>query len=514
MRIFFMAKYLLSIDQGTTGSTVLIIDVTDKTKPAVLAKSTVDFEQHYPNTGWVEHDLNQIWDSVKNAATKSIEIAKEKSSDFDLESIISLGITNQRETVCVYDKSTLEPIHNAIVWQCRRTTDYCNELKSKNLEQVVREKTGLVLDPYFSGTKLAWMVNNKPEVKSKLDSGDAIVGTIDTFLISKLTSGKVHATEASNASRTLLYNINTGEWDDQLLEAIGFPYKNALAELKDSSSNFGKTEGVGFLPDGISINGVLGDQQAAMVGQTCFGKGEAKCTYGTGAFLLVNIGEKPVHSDHGLLTTVAWQLDGKRIYALEGASFIAGAGVQFIRDQLNFLDDAKDSEKLSENSVASPEVYFVPALAGLGSPHWLPEARGAFLGLTRGTTKNSLIRATLEGITFSVGELVGAMESDFGEKISVMRVDGGASANNLLMQFQSDICQLPLDRPKNLETTAFGAAMFAGLGCGLYSSLEDIKVARESDKIFNANMDDSQRDTHLTGWGRAVGAVKYFATNK
>ena len=506
-----MAQYLLSIDQGTTGSTILIIDVTNKTKPKVLAKATANFEQHFPQAGWVEHDLEQIWQSVMSATNEALEKAAKKADGFDQSQILSLGITNQRETVCVYDKKTLQPLNKAIVWQCRRTTEMCENLKAKGMEPLFREKTGLLLDPYFSGTKLAWLAQNNPDVKSKLESKEAYVGTIDTYLIAKLTGGKSHVTEASNACRTLLYNLKTGEWDDELLAAIGFPYRTALADIQDSSSEFGKTSGVGFLRDGIPISGVLGDQQAAMVGQACFDRGQAKCTYGTGAFLLVNIGDKPISSDHGLLTTVAWQLDGKRTYALEGASFIAGAGVQYIRDQLSFLTDSADSEALARSEKASPDVFFVPALAGLGSPHWEPNARGAFLGLTRGTSKGTLTRATLEGIAFSVGELAGAMKADFGEDISVMRVDGGASANDLLMQFQADIMDAPLDRPKNLETTAFGAAMFAGLGCGLYTSLEDIKISRESDKIFSVDMNSADRSAHLRGWSKAVGAVKYFA---
>lgn len=506
-----MGTYILSIDQGTTGTTVMVMDFTDHMSPKILSKTTVDFKQYYPKPGWVEHDLVDIWESVVTASKKSLELAAAADPQFSLSKIKSLGITNQRETLCVYDRKTLEPSAKAIVWQCRRTADMCSDLKKRGFEGMFKEKTGLVLDPYFSGTKLAWLLDQSPELMSQFRDGQLCVGTVDTFLLSKLSGGESYKTEPSNASRTLMYDIHSGGWDESLLEALGIPSSSRLAEVVDSSSEFGTTKGLDFLPDGVLISGILGDQQAALLGQACFYEGQAKCTYGTGAFLLVNTGERVVASEHGLLSTVAWQFKGCRTYALEGSCFIAGAGVQFIRDQLSFIEKSEDSENLAAGQHAAPDLYFVPALAGLGAPYWNPHARGAFLGLTRGTSKQELILATLEGIGFSVFDLIEAMKADLGSPISLLRVDGGACANNLLMQFQADLCSLTIDRPKHVETTAFGAALASALGSGIYRDLSDVESARACEQTFNPGMSDETKASVLGGWSRAVKAVQVFS---
>jgi len=506
-------KYIMAIDQGTTGSTVLIVDVSDPLSPSVISRYTVDFTQYFPEPGWVEHDLAEIWDSVVSAASKALEKLRAIRSDFALNEIQCLGITNQRETLCVFERKTGQPVARAIVWQCKRSLDIVNNLRADGAEGLVREKTGLVLDPYFSGSKLAWILANNPEAAAKIRSGEAIVGTIDTYLIARLTGAKSFVTEASNASRTMLFNIGTGTWDKELTELFGAK-ESYLPEVRDSAGEFGRTLGLSFLPDGIPISGALGDQQAALAGQTCFKEGEAKCTYGTGAFLLMNIGTKKILSNSGMLTTVAWGLSGKLTYAFEGSAFIAGAAIQFLRDQLNFLSDSAETEKLAEEVTGAPEVYFVPALSGLGAPYWDPRAQGAFFGLTRGTSKNQLVRAALEGIALEVADLTRAMTRDVGQPLSVLRVDGGAAANNILMQTQADLSTVNVDRPVNLETTAFGAALFAGYGAGIYTSLDQMANARKTETCFKPDRspENSKRlATINAGWERAIKAVRTFA---
>ncbi len=505
-------QYIVAIDQGTTGSTVLVIDVSRAGDSTVIGRKTVDFPQHFPQTGWVEHDLEEIWASVAQAAAGALTQAKATKAQFDPKCVIALGITNQRETLCVFDRKTAKPLTRAIVWQCKRSAGICERLRAKGLAAKIGDKTGLVVDPYFSGTKITWIMENLPEIATKVKSGSAVMGTIDTYLIARLTAAQSFVTEASNASRTLCFDIATGKWDLELLDLLGVPNADALPDVKDSAGTFGKTKGLAFLPDGIPITGVLGDQQAALAGQTCFNPGEAKCTYGTGAFLLMNLGDKKLRSHSGMLTTVAWQLKGKRTFAFEGSAFIAGAAVQFLRDQLLFFPKAQDSETLAAGSQAAPEVYFVPALAGLGAPYWDPKAQGAFFGLTRGTSKGQLVRAALEGIAFQVADLTRAMEKDRGGPLTVLRVDGGAAANNLLMQAQADYSAIPVDRPQNLETTAFGAGLFAGLGVGLYSGLDELRSVRRTERLFQPAAKDKDRiQAHMQGWSRAVRAVKVFA---
>ena len=502
---------LLSIDQGTTGSTALFLDISDPQHPFIAGKATCDFPQHFPAPGWVEHDLNQIWDSVCQAIEKAAEPLGRKAA---LARIAGIGISNQRETICVFDRQTSTPLCHAIVWQCRRSTTICQDLKAKGLESVIRQKTGLVLDPYFSASKISWLLQNRPEVAEALKSGRAILGTIDTWLTHKLTGAMSHVTESSNASRTMLYNIHTDSWDDELLKIFGVPSKSCLPEIRESAGTFGVTKGAGLLPDGIPISGIVGDQQAALAGQACFKVGEAKCTFGTGAFLLLNTGSKAVVPGNGILTTVAWKLNGKLTYALEGSSFIAGAAVQFVRDQFNFLEFSRDSEELAQKGAAAPELYFVPALAGLSAPWWEPTARGALLGMHRGTTKNDVIRAALEGIALQVADLATAMKTLLGEDLKILRVDGGASANAFLMQFQANLLNVAVDRPRDIESTAVGAALFAGLGIGTYKNLEDLVASRTSDKIFTPTTQPEERNRIQAikqGWLRAVEAVKIFA---
>ncbi len=505
-------RYLLAIDQGTTGSTALFLDVTRAESPCVAAKATVDFQQHFPAPGWVEHDLNQIWDSVCRAITLA---AEQIGGSTALKQVLALGISNQRETICVFDRVTSEPLCKAVVWQCRRSTDICVDLKQQGLEPMIREKTGLVLDPYFSGSKISWLMAKNPTVASAVRSGRAVFGTIDCWLTHKLTGGAVFATESSNASRTMLYNIHKDAWDKDLLTLFQVPSTSSLPEIRTSAGSFGVTRNVPGLPDGIPISGILGDQQAALAGQGCTQVGEAKCTFGTGAFLLINCGEKAPKQGRGALTTVAWNVSGKLTYALEGSSFIAGAAVQFIRDQFSFLETSKDSESMAQKGQAAPDLYFVPALAGLSAPWWEPKARGAFLGLHRGTTKNDIIRASLEGIALQVADLTQSMTELLREDLKILRVDGGAAANNFLMQFQSNLLRVTVDRPRDIESTAIGAALFAGLGQNLYKNVQALSSVRTSDRVFTPTDDTAelQRITAIkSGWLKAIEAVKVFAS--
>lgn len=510
-----MAKdFLLAIDQGTTGSTVLVINAKNPKDLKIVGRATVDFQQHYPKPGWVEHDLDEIWFSVRKACQQAVAQAESQDADFSAQKIVSIGITNQRETLCTFERKTGKAIAPAIVWQCRRSTELCAGWREAGLEKNIQAKTGLVLDPYFSGSKMAWLMRENPTVAKSIREGKAVWGTIDAFLLFRLTAGAVFATEPSNASRTLLFDIHKGQYADDLLKLFDIPSTTNLPEVRDSAQVFGTTKGLDFLPDGIPIAGILGDQQAALAGQACFQPGEAKCTYGTGAFLLVNAGSHGVISKAGMLTTVAWSLEGQRTYALEGSSFIAGAAVQFLRDQLGIIPSAQVTQAMARDVIASPEIYFVPALAGLGAPYWNPKARGAFLGLTRGTSNAQIVRATLEGISFQVADLIRAMAKDLAKPIEILRVDGGASANDLLMEMQADFAETVVDRPKNLETTALGAALFAGLGVGLYQSIADLKTARHSEKTFKPEHNETakaMRLKKLRGWSRAVHAVEVFS---
>lgn len=507
-------RALLAIDQGTTGSTVLVVDVSKGDEAIVIGRHTVDFAQHYPQTGWVEHDLEDIWRSVAAAAERAMEQAHAREPAFTPRQIIAIGITNQRETLCAFDRKTAMPRARGIVWQCKRSAAIVARLKAEGLEPTIRDRTGLVLDPYFTGTKITWLMQNAPALASEVKAGKMVLGTIDTYLIARLTGGASFVTEPSNASRTLAFNIRTGRWDPELLSILQIPSIDCLAEVRDSAGDLGRTKGLSFLPDGIPITGALGDQQAALAGQTCFDAGEAKCTYGTGAFLLATQGETARLSRSGMLTTVAWSLAGKRTYAFEGSAFIAGAAVQFLRDQLGLIGNATETEGLARDHIAAPEVYFVPALAGLGAPHWDPKAQGAFFGLTRGTTKGQMVRAVLEGIALQVADLTDALREDLGAPLKVLRVDGGAAANGLLMQAQADFSGLTVDRPTNLETTAFGAALFAGLGVGVYSGLSQLRSVRKTERLFSPSvggLGGASVDAQRAGWRRAVRAVQVFA---
>ena len=489
-----MARYVLAIDQGTTGSTALIIDQ----RLAVKAKANVEFRQIFPKPGWVEHGLEDIWSSTLKAIGKAMREAAVKAGDLQ-----AIGITNQRETTLLWDRRNGKPLHNAIVWQDRRTAEFCNELKAAGKEPWIREKTGLVLDSYFSGTKLRWLLDHVKGARARAQRGELCFGTVDSALLWKLTGGAVHATDVTNASRTLLMDLEKRTWDDELCALFDIP-KSVLPEIKPSAGIFGITKGVRGLPDGIPIAGIAGDQQAAMVGQACFTEGEAKCTYGTGAFLLMNAGPRKVTSRHGLIGTVAWQIGDEVAYALEGSAFIAGAVVQWLRDGLGLFKKSGDVEELAASVPDSGGVTFVPALAGLGAPHWRQEARGLICGLSRGVTKAHLARAALEGVAFEIYDLAQAMAQDIGKPMPMFRVDGGAAANDLMMQFQADLLQTPIERPKMLETTALGAAFLAGLGTGIWAGTSEIKSAWRAGKQFKPKMKSATRDEHLARWKSAV----------
>lgn len=487
-------QYVMAIDQGTTGSTVMILDQQLR----VCGKANEEYAQIYPKPGWVEHEPNAIWNSVRGAMRASLAQA-----DIDTKNIAAIGITNQRETSLFWDRASGRAVHNAIVWQCRRTADICTQMKSDGLEAMYKKRTGLVLDPYFSGTKARWVLENVDGVRDKAEAGDLAFGTIDTYLVWRLTGGKAHVTDVSNASRTLMMDIHDLDWSDELLKPLGVP-RAVLPEIRGNAEVYGHTQGDDILPAGIPIAGMAGDQQSALFGQACFAVGEAKCTYGTGAFLLVNTGEEVVNSNNGLLTTVGWRLDGKTTYALEGSVFIAGAAVQWLRDQMGLIESSSEVEALAATVENSGGVIFVPALAGLGAPHWRPEARGLLSGITRGTTRGHMARATLEGVGFMVHELLAAMAEDLGKPISNLKVDGGASANSILMQFQSDLLQAPIVRPQMLETTALGAAFLAGLGVGLWSSIEDIRQSWKRDRVFAPKLSSEEAQCRIAAWDEVV----------
>ena len=491
-------SFVLAIDQGTTGSTALVIDNALQ----VRGRCNLEFPQLFPQPGWVEHNPEDIWKSVCEAVDRAIAAAKIDSRDIN-----AIGITNQRETTLLWERATLTPARTAIVWQDRRTAEICQTLKAAGHEPMVRERTGLVLDPYFSATKLRWMLDDDPQLARRARSGELAFGTVDSYLVAKLTGGAKHVTDVTNASRTLLSNIDSLTWDSDLIELFGIP-SELLPEIRPSSEIYGHTRGVPGIPDGIPIAGIAGDQQAALFGQECIHPGDAKCTFGTGAFVLMNTGDSPMRSRHGLLTTVAWQIgnDAPR-YALEGSAFIAGAAVQWLRDGLGIIDAAADIETLAKEVDDSGGVVFVPGFAGLGAPHWRPDARGAILGMTRGTTSSHIARACLEGIALQNYDILQAMEKDCGESLVSLKVDGGAAANDLLMQLQADILGVDLIRPHSVETTAIGAAMLAGLATGLWQTIDAITATTQNQRTFTPHGQTAAIDNLITRWHRAIDAA-------
>lgn len=491
---------ILAIDQGTTGSTCLVIAETGR----VQGRAYSEFTQHFPQPGWVEHDAAEIWDVTLAVARRALAAAELEAS-----AVAGIGITNQRETVVVWDRATGEPVHNAIVWQDRRTADRCRALRQAGHEDDIRARTGLVIDPYFSGTKLEWLLEHVDGLRRRAEAGELAAGTIDAWLIWKLTGGRVHATEPTNASRTLLYNIDKLDWDDELLSLLGVP-RTLLPEVRPSSGIFG-TADASLLGAEIPVAGVAGDQQAALFGQRCWEKGRAKNTYGTGAFLLLHTGDRRVESERGLLTTVACDPRGQPAYALEGSIFIAGAAVQWLRDELNVIERADETAALAASLDSNDGVYFVPAFVGLGAPHWQPEARGTIVGLSRGTGRAHLVRAALESMAYSTRDVLEAMIGDSGVDAQDLAVDGGAAANDWLMQFQADLLGLPVKRPQMLETTALGAAGLAGLATGVWPDAEAFGASRPEPDGFQPDMSPADRRTLVAGWNRAVAAAKAWA---
>lgn len=491
-------KYILAFDQGTTSSRAILFDQ----EGSIVKTAQKEFTQYYPKAGWVEHDAMEIWGSQSGVAREVLETAGVSPQD-----IAAIGITNQRETTVVWDKNTGKPVYNAIVWQCRRTAAICDDLKAKGLESYIRENTGLVVDAYFSGTKVKWILDNVEGAREKAEKGELLFGNIDTWLVWNLTRGKVHVTDYSNASRTLLYNIKDLKWDEKILAELNIP-ASMLPEVRPSSEVYGHTDENTFGGALIPIAGIAGDQQAALFGQACYNEGMAKNTYGTGCFMLMNTGERMVPSKNGLLTTIAWGLDGKVEYALEGSIFIAGASIQWLRDELKLINDAADSEYYATKVEDTNGVYVVPAFAGLGAPYWDMYARGTIVGLTRGANRNHLIRATLESIAYQTRDVLQAMQEDSGIKLSTLKVDGGATKNDFLMQFQSDILGADVARPQVTETTALGAAYLAGLAVGFWTNKEEIAKNWAVERQFSSAVDESKREALYTGWKKAVGRAQ------
>jgi glycerol kinase len=488
-----MNKYIMALDQGTSSSRCILYDKNGE----IVSVAQKEFTQLYPNPGWVEHDAMEIWSTQAGVAQEAMY--KINASYKNIEAI---GITNQRETTVVWDRASGKPICNAIVWQCRRTAEYCDELKEKGLMETFRQKTGLPIDAYFSATKIRWILENVEGARKRAEAGELLFGTIETWLIWKLTMGRVHITDYSNASRTMLFNINSLEWDQEILNELSIP-RSMLPEPRQSSEIYGMTDSTIFGGE-IPIAGAAGDQQAALFGQACFSEGEAKNTYGTGCFLLMNTGDKPVISSHGLISTIAWGMDRTVTYALEGSVFVAGAAIQWLRDELKLIDDSSDSEWMARKVKNTNGVYLVPAFVGLGAPYWDPYARGTIVGLTRGANKFHIIRATLEALAYQANDILAAMEEDSGIKLTSLKVDGGACANNFLMQFQSDIINVPVKRPVSVETTALGAAYLAGLATGYWKNKEDVLDNWRIDRVFEPEMNHSVRADLLNGWKKAV----------
>lgn len=483
----------MALDAGTTSNRCILFNE----KGEMCSVAQKEFTQFFPKPGWVEHDADEIWATQYEVAKQAMENVGATAAD-----IAVIGITNQRETTIVWDKATGEPVHHAIVWQCRRTAEYCDSLKDKGLVDKIREKTGLVIDAYFSGTKIRWILENVPGARQRAEAGELLFGTVETWLIWKLTKGKVHVTDYSNASRTMLFNINTLQWDDEILAELNIP-KCMLPEAKPSSCVYGEAD-PSLFGGPIKIGGAAGDQQAALFGQTCYKAGEAKNTYGTGCFLLMNTGEKPIFSKNGLVTTIAWGLDGKVNYALEGSVFVAGASIQWLRDQLRVVDTAPDSEYMATRVKDTAGCYVVPAFTGLGAPYWDQYARGVIVGLTRGCNKYHIVRATVESLAYQVNDVLQAMKADSGIDLAALNVDGGASANNFLMQTQADISGCPVNRPSCVETTAMGAAYLAGIAVGYWKDKEDVIANTSLDRTFTPAISAEERETRIKGWKKAV----------
>ncbi len=488
-----MAKYIMALDAGTTSNRCILFNE----KGQIRSMAQREFTQYFPKPGWVEHDADEIWASQLGVAVEAMNMIGASAKD-----IAAIGITNQRETAIVWDRHTGVPVYHAIVWQCRRTAEACDALKERGLTEKYKKKTGLIIDAYFSATKIKWILDHVPGARQRAENGDLLFGTVETWLIWKLTKGAVHVTDYSNASRTMLFNINTLRWDDEILDELQIP-KSMLPEVKPSSCVYGEADS-SFLGGPIPIAGAAGDQQAALFGQTCFHAGEAKNTYGTGCFLLMNTGEKPVFSDNGLVTTIAWGLDGTVNYALEGSIFVAGAAIQWLRDELRIIDSSEDSEYMARKVPDTNGCYVVPAFTGLGAPYWDQYARGTIVGITRGVNKCHVIRATLDSIAYQVHDVLSAMEADAKLAISSLKVDGGASANDFLMQTQADIVNVPVIRPKCVETTALGAAYLAGLAVGYWTDREDVRKNWASDCVFEPSIDSNEREARMKGWKKAV----------
>jgi len=495
-----MEKYILALDQGTTSCRALVFDQ----KGSIVSTAQKEFTQYFPKSGWVEHDALEIWETQYQMITR---VLKEKN--LDARSIAAIGITNQRETIVVWDKTTGKPIYNAIVWQDKRTAAYCDQLKKEGRAPMIRQKTGLVIDAYFSGTKVKWILDHVEGAREKAAAGDLLMGTIDSWLIWNMTGGALHITDVTNACRTLFFDINTLTWDDELLALFNIP-KSILPEVKPSSEVYGETS-TSLLGHAIPIAGIAGDQQAALFGQMCTKPGMVKNTYGTGCFMLMNIGEKPIVSKNNLLTSIGWQVNGKTVYVLEGSIFIAGAVVQWLRDSLKIITSSAEVEKIACSVDATDGVYFVPAFAGLGAPHWNQHAKGTIFGLTRGSTYAHIARAALESIAYQTMDVLKAMEADSGISIKELRVDGGATVNNLLMQFQADVLNTTTVRPKVVETTVMGAAFLAGLAVGYWKDLEEIQAIWKSEKRFTPTSERSTIDEGIKGWYKAIDALEYWS---
>ena len=488
-----MKQFVMALDAGTTSNRCILFDRQGN----IRSVAQKEFTQYFPKPGWVEHDADEIWSTQLGVAVEAMSKIGAEAAD-----IAAIGITNQRETAIVWDKKTGEPVCHAIVWQCRRTAGFCDKLIAEGLEDMIRRKTGLKIDAYFSATKIKWILDHVEGARQRAERGELLFGTVETWLIWKLTKGKVHVTDYSNASRTMLFNINTLQWDEDILELLDIP-ASMLPEVKPSSCIYGESD-ASYFGGSIPIGGAAGDQQSALFGQTCFRAGEAKNTYGTGCFLLMNTGEKPVFSDNGLLTTIAWGLDGKINYALEGSIFVAGAAIQWLRDEMRLIDSSEDSEYMANKVPDTNGCYVVPAFTGLGAPHWDPYARGTIVGMTRGVSKYHIIRATLESLAYQVNDVLKAMEADSGITLSSLKVDGGASANDFLMQAQADISNAPVNRPKCVETTAMGAAYLAGLAVGYWKNKEEVLQNWAIDRIFMPGIPEEEREKKIRGWNRAV----------